>query len=44
MGYSIGVDWYEGAMNETLGRQTVRSRGVVLIVVDRIRECIGVVR
>ena len=40
MGCSVGVEWREEAVERTLGRDRLSGHsGVVLIVVDRIREC-----
>ena len=40
MGCSVGVEWREEAMNETLGRDKLSGHsGVVLIVANRILEC-----
>ena len=40
MSCSVGVEWSEGAVERTLGRDKLSGHsGVVLIVINRILEC-----
>ena len=43
MGCSIGAEESEGAVERTLGRGTLSGHSGVILIVNRIRECSGVI-
>ena len=43
MGCRVGAEESEGAVERTLGRGTLSGHNGVILIVNRIRECSGVI-